>query len=775
MTQLFFLAADVPLTKHFRLEADGSYTKTPYPFARDFTSYSERVNSIDEFHAAIVKHADLGRCLLKGQLLRALDDEPRAGSTSPHVSTNWICFDIDGLPVASVDEFVANTLPPEFHDVSYVVQYSASHGIDCTDLRAHLFFLLSREWSPEVLKLWLTQVNLEKFPQLCEATASYVSLKFPLDRTVAQNDKLLFIAPPGCEGFEDPLGGQRISVAHRSSERVEYRFDASAAITENLMAVRLNECRRAAGLPPKKAKHTHEGEHWICTNPDRATITSERHARGFVYVNLNGGDSYAYWYPEQNPKLLHSFKGEPSYRIEQIDPAYYARITRGEDREEGAPVPMAFREMETDTIYNLVWYPVSQKAEGPYATTHGQKLTHFFAQYGAEPPDVIEDWELIFDPSNETIVDPDKKYCNRFVPTDFMRDASKIEDAFIPTVIDKILNSITGGDPLVKDHFMNWLAFIFQRREKTMTAWVFHGVPGTGKGVFFDKVLRPVFGENYCSQKVLKHLEDQFNADLERNLIFVLDEVRIHDERQSKQKLAQLKNMITERNQILRAMRSNPKPVRNYSNLMFFSNDVDAITIEEGDRRFNVAPRQTTKLFLSVEDVARIEHELPTFANFLASYDVSELRAYTVLENDAKHALRHSSENAFDQICSALRDGNLAFFMEYSRVQSPQIDLMPRYRSLLINWARNVGDPIQIPLGDISTVLDVIAPQNKMKAHQLTRTLESRNLQIHGDESGTDRVIDMTWHGDDLQKQRWLGGLEPAPRTTTVTQLRATH
>jgi hypothetical protein len=48
--------------------------------------------------------------------------------------------------------------------------------------------------------------------------------------------------------------------------------------------------------------------------------------------------------------------------------------------------------------------------------------------------------------------------------------------------------------PQVADHFLNWLAFILQHRDRTKTAWVLHGVPGTGKGLLTNDILRPIFG-----------------------------------------------------------------------------------------------------------------------------------------------------------------------------------------------------------------------------------------------------------------------------------------
>jgi hypothetical protein len=36
-------------------------------------------------------------------------------------------------------------------------------------------------------------------------------------------------------------------------------------------------------------------------NPGETVVTGVKRARGFAYLNLNGGDSWAYFHPEDNP------------------------------------------------------------------------------------------------------------------------------------------------------------------------------------------------------------------------------------------------------------------------------------------------------------------------------------------------------------------------------------------------------------------------------------------------------------------------------------------
>jgi hypothetical protein len=55
-------------------------------------------------------------------------------------------------------------------------------------------------------------------------------------------------------------------------------------------------------------------------------VTGVRRARGFVYLNLNGGDSWAYYFPESNPEIVRSFKGDPPVRLADFAPGLWEQV-----------------------------------------------------------------------------------------------------------------------------------------------------------------------------------------------------------------------------------------------------------------------------------------------------------------------------------------------------------------------------------------------------------------------------------------------------------------
>jgi len=307
--RLFFLAAGLPLTKTFNRLPTGEIEKSAYPLVKNFTSFETNVDNPQMFHVALTAHAERGHCLLKGTLKRALNEEPRAGTTAPLDPTLWSCFDLDNMRgLATPEDFIREVLPPAFHHADYVLQYSASAGITPGGgLRAHLFFMHELEFTPEAAKLYLTELNLScpVLAEQLELTASGTALRFALDRTVIQNDKLIYIAPPTLgAGIEDPYARQRIAVVTKDQRLVsfDWRTKLTPAAVESEMQRAIQRLREKAGLKRKTAKVVIQQGELLQTNPDVAVVTGEKRARGFVYLNVNGGDSWGYYYAEGNPR-----------------------------------------------------------------------------------------------------------------------------------------------------------------------------------------------------------------------------------------------------------------------------------------------------------------------------------------------------------------------------------------------------------------------------------------------------------------------------------------
>jgi hypothetical protein len=674
-----FLQASEPLTKQYS-KVNGDLTKTPYPMTWEFTSHKEVVNNLPQFEALLIKHSARGNCVLKGLIVRDLVKESRAGSTTSNDTTEWLVLDLDGLPEhitiqtpggqalstpMTIDLFLGEM---GLADISYIVQWSASYGVSDKKIRAHVFMMLDRAYTAPLIKQWLIQKNHE-VPLLRDSmglTKTGNSLLWPLDVSACQNDKLIYIAPPILKGIKDPMGKTpRIKLEKRKHEVLALTSTINTTDkNKKLTHDRVNELRDIGGLPKRKFTYKVVGSAEVMLKPDEATISEMKTERGFVYFNLNGGDSWAYYHPEDRPDYLHNFKGEPSYLTKEILPEYWAQITSsGNLRTSSSGITyLAFCDRKSGVYYRGTYDNAADLLDITPAKNETQ-LRHFALQYGVPLGDYIPEWDLAFDPMDNVRVDVANKTINKFVPSCYMKTVAKKVTKCPPTVF-KVLHHALGLDVDITEHFLNWTAYVLQKRDRTKTAWVMHGTQGTGKGILTNNILRPIFGAPHVASRRMEELADKYNQFMENSLLVFVDEVQIKALQNEGGIMAKLKNFITEENVPMRAMYSNAQEARNYTNWIFMSNMADPILIDKNDRRFNVGKYQPDKLVLTDKELDTIDKELQTFHDFLLSYPLDEQRAGEVIHTTDRDTMISISESSIDTVASALLEGNFGFFVE---------------------------------------------------------------------------------------------------------------
>lgn len=661
--KLQFLKASVALTKTFT-KTKTDIEKTPYPMTWEFTSLEEDVVTLKDFETALLHHAAQGHCLLKGQIARPLVSESRAGATSTSDPTEWIVLDLDGVPVPNVDVFLDAL---GLKDISHIVQWSASQGIYDSALRAHVFMLLDRPMAAPLLKQWLIQKNHETvmLTEAMELTKSNNAIRWPLDVSACQNDKLIYIAPPVLKGLKDPMGKTpRIQLVKRKHDRLSIAGTINSTEKNRALThARLDKLRDEAGLPKRKYTYKSVAGTEVMLKPDSCVITDMKNDRGFVYFNLNGGDSWAYYHPENKPDYIYNFKGEPTYLTKELLPDYWQELTgKGVTRTSSTGITyLAFCDRATGAYWRGT-YDAANDHLDIYQARNETQLRHFCAQYGIPIGDFVPEWDLVFDPHDNVRVDLANRVVNRFVPSTYMKATAKKVTKCPPTVF-KVIHHALGDDVEITEHFINWLAYILQKRDRTKTAWVLHGTQGTGKGVLTNNILRPLFHPHTASRR-MEELNEKYNQFMADALLVFIDETQIKALGNEKGVMAKLKNFITEERVPIRMMHTNAVEQRNYSNWIFMSNMSDPVMIDKGDRRFNVGAYQAAKIELTDAEFDKIERELQSFHDFLLSYPLDENKARQVINNADRENMIALSETSIDTVSNALLEGTFSFFLE---------------------------------------------------------------------------------------------------------------
>lgn len=785
------------------ISADGV---RPYPRIKKLNSETHYVESgndgLTELFGLLQTRAKAGAALLKGPLNEPIIKESRAGKTNSNAPTSLLVLDVDGwrpqtplvAPITQdslkiVAESIIGLLPEPLSSTSYIANASSSTGIkENGELGLHFFFLLERAISPQRLELYLRSLNFanKAITEQVGLQASRMSLKWAIDPVVARNAQIVYIANPTFRNTQDPFPTPEdrwalVKKQHGSCDLTQAIVDVDEAHVSGQTEKTLNSLRRAAGLgkfrPKTRVMNGFEGRMAVVTNPDPMVMEMSYHNDNFVYWNVNGGDSNAYYNPIGNPEIIYNFKGEPPFELKKASEStynWYLEHFKVQIRSVNEARPLVFRDRTQDQHYMVEYVPAHDTVlciDKIAPPNIGPRL----AEFGVSTPEPIPTWDLVFDPQSTTEIMWDDNKVNLFQATEYLKSppallpsysnvkiggATEAMAALCPT-IHKVIFHICGSSLEDFEYFINWLAWCVQNRDKAHTAWVFSGTPGTGKGVFYERILRPIMGEKYAIRKRLDHLEEQFNAYQETALFLVWDEFRLNDSRQSGKLLNKIKDDIVADRVNVRAMRTDVAEKRSYTNYLFFSNHNDALPIEDGDRRFNIAPPQLVKLerqypTIRKEIQSNIEGELGSFAGFLCAYATDEDLVRTVRENEAKQQMKETAMGFGKRFCHAVKTGQLGYFLDLidykstsSTSRAIQAATAEKYARA---WAADAaaGRPSTVTADALLTCYEVLNDRD-MPRTQFTTFLKRNDLVLKRRRVNGDRAmaLEVEWSLED--------------------------
>lgn len=684
--QLTFLSASVPLAKAFHLAA-GELTKSPYPMVRDFTSHTVEITSLEDLTVALHEAAAAGWCLLRGSLTRPIENESRAGLTASNNPTSLLVLDFDAFSLSSEATLDTVLASLGLGAYDYVVQYSASSVLPGREsqLNAHVFFLFDSPVPPGLLKLWIMSLNLTHFAPRVTLTKAGAGLHWPLDPSVCDNSKLIYIAPPVLGGELAALGAPPITLVPRGSA-----FVPSSLVTVDVPRVEaakdelLNELRKKSGYKPvSAANYRTQGTISYLARPGKAVVTGTKTERGFVYLNLNGGDSWGYWHPEGNSEFIYNFKGEPVYKTSELLPDYYSQFVTVSQESPDKVRYFVCRDFRSDRLYNGIYDPKTNDLQVARASNE-TRLRSFLKQHGQPVPDFIPDWEFVYDPTDLVRWDGKRRWINLYKPPFLRMNWVKKGTTEIPPMVRRVLEHAVGKGEIL-DHFVNWLACIVQFCAKLQNSWVLHGGQGTGKGLTIQ-LLRMLLGDTNVTQTTMGPLLSQFNGFLESSQLVAVDEAQLSATREANFNAATLRSYITEAVIFIRHMFSEPYAVPNMANFIFCSNMPDPVSVPQDDRRFNVGDYQPDRLVISTEEIRQFFAEAEAFYDYLRCYPADLDRANTIMHTEARAHLQHLSRTAAGEMVATLVDGDFEDLW-MNRPEHPVTPAENDYVSLLTELA----------------------------------------------------------------------------------------
>ena len=711
------------LTAASRKRLAKQYSSTgvlPYPMVKNFNSREVTITDpatwSQQFVETLKEVSEEGGALLKGQFTTTLVNESRQNKTRKADYNALLVVDIDGLDIPTytqplhpekiteddIRQITTDTLrlfPEWLRDVHCVVNASASMGIK-PGVHLHLFFMLSRKISPKEQKSILRFLNFASsdVKQQCVLTDSKLALHLPIDISMAENSRIIYVATPSFSYIGNPLYPEARFVVIKGSKHTVpvpairesiKGIDPKGELNELKAQLRLKEGLPVRALTMLTQKDLLGMDVPVTADVDPMKMVEVADEGDYVRYNIGKGDSKAYWVYKEDPRVVRNFKNEPFFLFEAADPVGYERHCERYPFDEGSVVnnptiiPFCFYSPSEQTYYVATRSLESNKLLTCYPTPRFEVPNSMRVHGVEDPPDPIPHGDYIFCPDRKEAFDLEERpmFINRFTATSLMAAPPQLTSAFdilttenvnsavakVCPRLFKLLDSIAGCGMEEIAHFINWLAYVYQYRDRAQTLWLFHGVEGTGKGLFMEYVLRPIF-DRYVVMKTQVDLEERYNDWMQEALIYVIDEFRLSNSKETKI-YNKLKNMATESHVTLRRMHRTGIPVRNFASGIFFSNDIDALSITNHDRRSNIAPRQNMALYkrypeLEDELIPALVTEVPMFAGVLNAMQVDVHKARTPLVNTAKADLQEITQNAQESFAVALAKGDFDYFIE---------------------------------------------------------------------------------------------------------------
>ncbi|WP_281951889.1 primase-helicase family protein [Nitrosophilus kaiyonis] len=316
-------------------------------------------------------------------------------------------------------------------------------------------------------------------------------------------------------------------------------------------------------------------------------------------------------------------------------------------------------------------------------------------------------------------------YRNVFKPTEFMKMTQ--EPTKEPLTILRLIKHLVSDNEKYFEHFINWLAYFWQTMEKPNTAIVLIGEQGTGKGIFFDYIIRPLFGEEQTIQINNSILRNTYIAPFFKNKLFYnLDEISQGTFKENKKIKNFIKPLITNQSITLdEKFVSLNKSILIKGATLITSNEHIPLEIEIGDRRFNVFPSKIKimqKGFLGFGTFDnfkyQIEQELADFAKYLYYYPVDPIKANTAIITPEKQALIEATNDKYTLFVTSLIQKNLKFF------EKIEDDKPILYLELKADFEKN-----RIRKENIKLYFNTVFDENK-STQQIMKELKLRYPQI---------------------------------------------
>jgi putative DNA primase/helicase len=322
---------------------------------------------------------------------------------------------------------------------------------------------------------------------------------------------------------------------------------------------------------------------------------------------------------------------------------------------------------------------------------------------------IVDETGVVFDPSMQS--DPETTV-NLFGGFPLEPQAGECAS------IIELLDYLVGGNDEVFKWLIRWIAYPLQNPgAKMRTAVVMHGSEGAGKNLFWS-VIERIYGE-YSTIITQNEIESQFNGWASKKLFVIGNEVVSRQEMYHKKGI--IKNMITEPEWLINDKNMPLRREANHANFVFFSNVMQPVTPDTGDRRFMVIwtpKKQGLAYYQGVVNEIK-NGGVEAFYQYLLDYDLGDFTEFTEpVMTGAKDNLIDLSMRSDERFIKRWKEGDTP--LPYSLCLS--VDLFAAYQ----HWARVEGEKFTVSMTEFSMRLArdeeiTVTPRQEFTINEKTR------------------------------------------------------
>ena len=221
-----------------------------------------------------------------------------------------------------------------------------------------------------------------------------------------------------------------------------------------------------------------------------------------------------------------------------------------------------------------------------------------------------------------------------------------------------------------KEYFINWLSTSFNTLRKNGTAIVLRGIQGAGKNVLYEQIIEYAIGKNYCLTIGNDDLKTNFNASLENRLFVLANEIK-GDFRDGNSSYEKLKQYITDEEMRVEQKGIDSRKIKNYFNMLIFSNNQTPLQVQGGDRRYTIYETNNIPLKQKVEQDLKIDmsnfikdlrEERESFVEDLLLYNFDLNRATTCENTEEKERIYRASMTKIEILNDKIKNQDMQFF-----------------------------------------------------------------------------------------------------------------